>query len=62
MLDGSAVLRTLATSTTGVTYTAAQQLADVGALLGPGVRSISAPLPALRPRRAGRADSVTLQF
>ena len=30
------MLRTLATSTTSVTYTAAQQLADLGALLGPG--------------------------
>lgn len=36
VLDGSAVLRTLATSTTSVTYTAAQQLADLGTLLGPG--------------------------
>lgn len=33
---GSAVLRTLATSTTSVTYTAAEQLADFGVLLGPG--------------------------
>jgi hypothetical protein len=36
ILDGIAVLRTLAASTTSVTYTAAQQLADFGALLGPG--------------------------
>ena len=36
VLDGAAVLRTLDTSTTSVTYTAAQQLADLGALLGPG--------------------------
>ena len=36
VLDGSAVLRTLTTSTTSVTYPAAQQLADWGGLLGPG--------------------------
>ncbi|MCB1371269.1 MAG: glycoside hydrolase TIM-barrel-like domain-containing protein [Rhodobacteraceae bacterium] len=36
VLDGSTVLRTLTTSTSSATYTAAQQLADLGALLGPG--------------------------
>jgi hypothetical protein len=36
VLDGSTVRRTLTTSITSVTYTAAQQLADRGALLGPG--------------------------
>jgi hypothetical protein len=36
ILDGVAVVRTLATSTTSATYTAAHQLADFGALLGPG--------------------------
>jgi hypothetical protein len=36
ILDGSSVTRTLATSSTSVTYTTAQQLADRGALLGPG--------------------------
>jgi hypothetical protein len=36
ILDGSMVLRTLTTATTGATYTAAQQLVDLGALLGPG--------------------------
>ena len=36
VLDGGAVLRTLATPTTSVTYTSTQQLADLGALLGPG--------------------------
>jgi hypothetical protein len=36
ILDGVAVLRTLATSTTSVTYTAAQQLTDLGGLLAPG--------------------------
>jgi hypothetical protein len=36
VLDGAAVVRTLATAAPSVTYTAAQQLADFGALLGPG--------------------------
>jgi hypothetical protein len=36
ILDGTTVQRTLATSTTSAIYTAAQQLADLGALLGPG--------------------------
>ena len=36
VLDGGTVTRTLSTSTTSVTYSAAQQLADRGALLGPG--------------------------
>jgi hypothetical protein len=34
--DGGAMKRTLATCTTSVTYTSAQQMADWGALLGPG--------------------------
>ncbi len=36
ILDGSTVRRALAASTTSVPYTAAQQIADWGALLGPG--------------------------
>jgi hypothetical protein len=36
ILDGAAVRRTLATATPSVTYAAAQQIADWGALLGPG--------------------------
>jgi hypothetical protein len=36
VLDGGAVTRTLSSATTSVTYTAAQQLADWGALLGLG--------------------------
>ena len=36
ILDGATVIRTLTASTTHVTYSAAQQLADFGALLGPG--------------------------
>jgi hypothetical protein len=36
ILDGAAVKRTLATPTTSVTYTAAQQTADWVALLAPG--------------------------
>jgi hypothetical protein len=62
VLDGAAVVRTLATSTTSVTYTAAQQLADLGALLGPGdtldLRIYQ--LSALVAR--GAASLVTLQF
>jgi hypothetical protein len=62
VLDGGAVLRMLATATTGVTYTAAQQLADFGALLGPGdtlgVRIFQ--LSALVGR--GAPASVTLEF
>jgi hypothetical protein len=62
VLDGGAVLRTLATTTISVTYTAAQQLADLGALLGPGdaldirIFQLSA--------RVGRGapHAVTLQF
>jgi hypothetical protein len=36
IMDGATVLRTLSTTTTSVTYTAAQQTADWGAPLGPG--------------------------
>jgi len=36
ILDGGAVLRTLASSTTSVAYTQSQQVADWGAVLGPG--------------------------
>ena len=36
ILDGAAVKRTLATATASVVYTAAQQTADWGTLLGPG--------------------------
>ena len=62
ILDGSAVMRTLATSTTNVTYSAAQQLADLGALLGPGdilpIRILH--LSALVGR--GAPASLTLEF
>jgi hypothetical protein len=62
ILDGATVLRTLNTSTTSVTYGAAQQTADWGALLGPGgtlhVRIYQ--LSALSGR--GAANTVTLQF
>jgi hypothetical protein len=63
ILDGATVRRTLsATTTTSVTYTAAQQLADLGALLGPGdsldVRIFQ--LSALVGR--GAPASVTLEF
>jgi hypothetical protein len=36
IMDGAMVKRTLATGTTSVTYTGPQQIADLGALLGPG--------------------------
>ena len=62
ILDGATVQRTLSTATTSVTYTAAQQIADWGALLGPGdtldVRIFQ--LSALVGR--GAPKSVTLQF
>ncbi len=62
ILDGATVLRTLATSTTSVTYSAAQQIADLGALLGPGdtldlrIYQLSAMVG------RGAANLVTLQF
>ena len=62
ILDGATVKRTLAAATTSVTYTAAQEIADWGALLGPGDTSdvrIS-QLSALVGR--GTPKSVTLQF
>ena len=36
ILDGATVKRVLSTATTSAVYTAAQQTADWGALLGPG--------------------------
>jgi len=62
VLDGGTVVRMLATSTTSVTYTADAQLADLGALLGPGdtlpIRIFQ--LSALVGR--GAPASVTLEF
>jgi hypothetical protein len=62
VLDGGVVLRTLAATTNSATYTAAHQLADLGALLGPGdtlpIRIFQ--LSALVGR--GAPASVTLQF
>jgi len=62
MVDGATVKRTLAATTTSVTYTAAQQTADWGALLGPGdaldIRIFQ--LSALVGR--GTPKLVTLQF
>jgi hypothetical protein len=62
ILDGITVKRTLSTPTTSVSYTTAQQVADWGALLGPGdaldVRIFQ--LAALLGR--GTPKSVTLQF
>ena len=57
ILDGATVKRTLSTATTSAIYTAAQQTADWGALLGPGDTLDRPHLPALRPRRAGRAEN-----
>ena len=61
VLDGSTVKRTLATTTTSVTYTAAQQTADWGALLGPGdslaIRIFQ--LSALVGRAAGQISTLT---
>jgi hypothetical protein len=61
ILDGAAVKRTLATPTTSVTYTAAQQTADWGALLGPGdtldLRIFQ--LSALVGRGAGQINTLT---
>jgi alkyl hydroperoxide reductase subunit AhpF len=62
ILDGVAVKRTLSAATTSVTYTAAQQIADWGGLLGLGdtldVRIYQ--LSALVGR--GAPNTVTLQF
>jgi hypothetical protein len=60
--DGAAVKRVLSSGTTSVLYTAAQQIADWGALLGPGdilairIFQLSARL------ERGAPASVTLQF
>ena len=62
ILDGATLVRTLASTTASATYTAAQQTADWGALLGPGdtldVRVTQ--LSALVGR--GAPNTVTLQF
>jgi hypothetical protein len=62
ILDGATVRRTIEVATTSALYTAAQQTADWGALLGPGdtlaIRIFQ--LSALIGRGAGR--SVTLSF
>uniref|UniRef100_UPI004047B2A9 baseplate multidomain protein megatron n=1 Tax=Yoonia sp. TaxID=2212373 RepID=UPI004047B2A9 len=62
LLDGSGVKRSLTTATTSALYTAAEQIADWGAPLGPG-QSLAIriyQLSALIGRGAGR--SVTLTF
>jgi hypothetical protein len=62
VLDGGTVKRTLATSTTSVTYSGAHQVADWGALLGPGnaldlrIFQLSAVVG------RGAPNSITLQF
>lgn len=62
ILDGATVKRTLTASTTSVLYTAAQQIADWGAPLGPG-QSLSIriyQLSALIGRGAGRPVTLVL--
>jgi hypothetical protein len=62
ILDSATVVRTLSTGTTSVTYTADQQIADRGALLGPGdtlslrIHQISAAVG------RGAPKTVTLHF
>jgi hypothetical protein len=62
ILDGAVVKRTLTSTTTSVLYTAAQQTADWGALLGPG-QTLAVRIYQLS-NRLGRGDpaTVTLQF
>jgi hypothetical protein len=54
IMDGATVKRTLATATTSVIYSAADQIADWGALLGPGDTSTSASSSSPPRRRARR--------
>jgi hypothetical protein len=62
ILDGAAVKRTLTSTTTSVLYTAAQQTADWGALLGPG-QTLAIRLYQLSNRLGrGTPATVTLQF
>ena len=62
ILDGAAVKRTLASATTSVLYSAAQQTADWGAPFGPG-QTLAIRIYQLS-NRLGRGDpaTVTLQF
>ena len=62
ILDGTTVRRTLTSSTTSVLYTAAQQTADWGALLGPG-QTLAIRIYQLSNRLGrGTPSTVTLQF
>jgi hypothetical protein len=62
ILDGSAVKRTLSSSTTSVLYTAAQQTADWGAPPGPG-QTLAIRIYQLSNRLGrGTPAAVTLQF
>ncbi len=62
ILDGTAIKRTLTSSTTSVLYTAAQQSADWGAPLGPG-QTLAIRIFQLSNRLGrGTPASVTLQF
>ena len=62
ILDGAAIKRTLTSTTTSVLYTAAQQTADWGALLGPG-RTLALRIFQLSNRLGrGTPAAVTMQF
>lgn len=62
ILDGTAVKRTLTSTTTSALYTAAQQTADWGALLGPG-QTLALRIYQLSNRLGrGTPANVTLQF
>ena len=62
ILDGAAVKRTLTSTTTSALYTAAQQTADWGALLGPG-QTLALRIFQLSNRLGrGTPAAVTLQF
>jgi hypothetical protein len=58
ILDGASFKRTLISSTTSVLYTAAQQTADWGALLGPG-QTLAIRIYQLS-NRLGRGDPATV--
>jgi hypothetical protein len=62
IMDGAAVKRTLATTTTSVLYTAGDQIADFGVLLGPG-DALAIRIFQLSARVGrGTPQAVTLQF
>jgi hypothetical protein len=62
ILDGAVVKRTLTSTTTSVLYTAAQQTADWGALLGPGQTLAIRIFQVSNRLGRGTPAAVTLQF